>query len=36
MRIYTIGYESATQDQVVAALRTAGVEVLADVRAVPL
>lgn len=36
MRIFTIGYEGATQDQVVAALRKAGVEVLADVRAVPL
>ena len=36
MRIYTIGYEGATQDQVIAALAAAGVELLADVRAVPL
>jgi uncharacterized protein (DUF488 family) len=36
MRIFTIGYEGATQPEVVAALRAAGVELLADVRAVPL
>lgn len=36
MRIYTIGYEGATQAQVIAALREAGVQLLADVRAVPL
>jgi len=36
MKIFTIGYEGATQGQVVAALKKAGVEVLADVRAVPL
>ena len=36
MRIYTIGYEGATQAEVVAALRTAGIALLADVRAVPL
>jgi uncharacterized protein (DUF488 family) len=36
MKIYTIGYEGAMQDQVVAALQKAGVKMLADVRAVPL
>ena len=36
MRIFTIGYEGATQPQVVAALSAAGVALLADVRAVPL
>lgn len=36
MRIFTIGYEGATQDEVIAALRAAGVTLLADVRAVPL
>lgn len=36
MRIFTIGYEKATQDDLVARLREAGVELLADVRAVPL
>src|SRR3546814_5798470 len=36
MRIFTIGYEGATQDEVIAALRAAGVTMLADVRAVPL
>lgn len=36
MRIFTIGYEGATQAEVVETLRTAGVKVLADVRAVPL
>ena len=34
--IFTIGYEQATQAAVVAALREAGVEVLADVRYLPL
>lgn len=36
MRIFTIGYEGATQDELIAALKTAGVALLADVRAVPL
>ncbi|UZW55004.1 DUF488 domain-containing protein [Sphingobium sp. JS3065] len=36
MRIFTIGYEGATQDEVIAALQAAGVTLLADVRAVPL
>jgi uncharacterized protein (DUF488 family) len=36
MQIFTIGYEGATQAEVIAALRTAGVTLLADVRAVPL
>lgn len=36
MRIFTIGYEGATQVEVVAALQGAGVTLLADVRAVPL
>ena len=36
MRIYTIGYEGATQPQVIAALSAAGVTLLADIRAVPL
>ncbi len=35
-RIFTIGYEGATQDEVIAALAGAGVALLADVRAVPL
>jgi uncharacterized protein (DUF488 family) len=35
MRLRTIGYEAATQAAVIAALKTAGVEVLIDVRAVP-
>ncbi len=34
--IFTIGYEQATQDSLVAALRRAGVEVLADIRYLPL
>lgn len=34
--IWTIGYEQATVDSVVAALTTAGAEVLADIRALPL
>ena len=36
MRIFTIGYEGATQEAFIAALREAGVAVVADVRAVPL
>lgn len=35
MRIFTIGYESATQDEFVSALKAAGVERVIDVRAVP-
>ena len=35
-RIFTIGYEGATQDELVAALKKAGVERVIDVRAVPL
>jgi len=35
-RIFTIGYEQATQAAVVSALREAGVEVLADIRYLPL
>lgn len=34
-RIFTIGYEGATVDEVVAALKAACVEQVADVRAVP-
>ena len=34
--IWTIGYEQARLDDVIAALRGAGVELLADVRALPL
>jgi uncharacterized protein (DUF488 family) len=34
--IFTIGYQQATQAAVLAALREAGVELLADVRARPL
>ena len=34
--IFTIGYQQATPDAVIAALRDAGVELLADVRARPL
>jgi len=34
--LFTIGYEQATQPAVVAALRDAGVEVLADIRYLPL
>ena len=34
--IFTIGYEQATQAAVIAALRDAGVELLADVRYLPL
>jgi uncharacterized protein (DUF488 family) len=35
-RIFTIGYEGATQDEVIAALRKADVARVIDVRAVPL
>jgi uncharacterized protein (DUF488 family) len=34
--LYTIGYEQATQGAVIAALKDAGVELLADVRYLPL
>ena len=36
MQIFTIGYEGATQSELIATLKAAGVELLADVRAVPL
>ena len=36
MKIFTIGYEKATQPELIATLRAAGVERLIDVRAVPL
>lgn len=36
MKIFTIGYEGATQAELIAALLDAGVRLLADVRAVPL
>ncbi|PAX06300.1 DUF488 family protein [Sphingomonas lenta] len=36
MRIFTIGYEGATQAELIAALHAARVEILADIRAVPL
>lgn len=36
MKIFTIGYEGAAQDEVIAALRAAGVERVIDVRALPL
>ena len=36
MRIFTIGYEGTTQAELVATLAAAGVEQVADVRAVPL
>jgi uncharacterized protein (DUF488 family) len=36
LRLFTIGYEGATQAEVIAALTAAGVERLIDVRAVPL
>ena len=36
MRIFTIGYEGATQPEFIAALQSAGVERVIDVRAVPL
>jgi uncharacterized protein (DUF488 family) len=35
MKIFTIGYEGATQAELVAALQAAGVERVVDVRAVP-
>jgi uncharacterized protein (DUF488 family) len=34
--VFTIGYEQATQEAVVRALRDAGVELLADIRYLPL
>ncbi len=36
MRIFTIGYEGATQPELIAALTQAGVECVIDVRAVPM
>ena len=36
MKIFTIGYEKATQPEVIAALQAAGVARVIDVRAVPL
>lgn len=36
MKIFTIGYEGATQGDFIARLRDAGIGLLADVRAVPL
>ena len=36
MRLFTIGYEGATMDEFVAALRAAGVKRVIDVRALPL
>ncbi|MGN6376239.1 MAG: DUF488 domain-containing protein [Sphingomonas sp.] len=36
MKIYTIGYEGVTSDEFIAALRSAGVEQVIDVRALPL
>ena len=36
MTIYSIGYEGATQDEVIAALRDAGVRRVIDVRQLPL
>jgi len=36
MRIFTIGYEGVTQAELIETLRTAGVRLLADIRAVPL
>lgn len=35
-RLYTIGYEGATQAEVIAALQAAGIERVIDVRAVPM
>ena len=35
-RLFTIGYEGATQPELIAALKKAGVERVIDVRAVPL
>lgn len=36
MKIFTIGYEGATQPALIEALQAAGVHLLADIRAVPL
>jgi len=36
MKLFTIGYEKTTQDELIAALQAAGVERLIDVRALPL
>ena len=36
MKLFTIGYEGATQSDFIATLKTAGVERVIDVRAVPL
>lgn len=36
MKLFTIGYEGATQDQFIAVLKEAGIERVIDVRAVPL
>lgn len=36
MKIFTIGYEGATQKEVIDCLAGAGVKLLADIRAVPL
>lgn len=36
MRVFTIGYEGATQSELIAALQRAAVERVIDVRAVPL
>ena len=36
LRIFTIGYEGATVDEFIAALKAAGVERVIDVRALPL
>lgn len=36
MRVFTIGYEGATMDSFIAALKEAGVERVIDVRALPL
>ena len=36
MKLFTIGYEGATQAEFIAALRAAGVERVIDIRAVPL
>lgn len=36
MRIFTIGYEGATQAQLIATLQHVGVTLVADIRAVPL
>jgi uncharacterized protein (DUF488 family) len=36
MKLFTIGYEGATQPEFIAALKMAGVERVIDVRAVPL